>query len=79
VESLRRGLRATAGVGLAVFCALVGAGSWLVGSPAPPWFPWRGAWIAGLLLVAGALLAVFRREIAPSARSSPSAAGDPAD
>ncbi len=36
---------------LSIFCLLTGVGSWLVGSPAPPWIPWRGGWIVGLLLV----------------------------
>jgi hypothetical protein len=56
VESLRRGLRATAGVSLAVFCLLVGIGSWLIASPPPTWFPWRGPWIVALLLLAAVLL-----------------------
>jgi len=63
VESLRRGALATAGVSLAVFGVLVGVGSWLFGSPAPTWFPWRGPWIAGLLIVAVALLVRLRAEI----------------
>jgi Na+/proline symporter len=62
-ESLRRGVLATAGFSLAVFCLLVGAGSWLFGSPAPTWFPWRGPWIAGLLIVAAGLLGLLRGEI----------------
>ena len=60
VENLRRGALATAGASLAVFCVLVGVGSWLFGSPAPTWFPWRGPWIAGLLIVAVALLVRLR-------------------
>jgi Na+/proline symporter len=60
VENLRRGALATAGVSLAVFCVLVGVGSWLFCSPAPTWFPWRGPWIAGLLVVAVALLVRLR-------------------
>jgi hypothetical protein len=34
-----------------IFCLLTGIGSWMVGSPAPYWMPWREAWIAGLLLM----------------------------
>jgi Na+/proline symporter len=49
---LRVGLLKAAASSLAVFCLLVAIGSWLVGSPAPTWFPWRGAWIAGLLFLA---------------------------
>jgi Na+/proline symporter len=62
-ERLKRGALATAGVSLAVFCLLVGAGSWLFGSPPPTWFPWRGPWIAGLLIAAVWLLVVLRAEI----------------
>jgi peptidoglycan/LPS O-acetylase OafA/YrhL len=65
VERLRRGSVATAGVSLAVFCVLVAAGSWLVGSPAPAWFPWRAPWIAGLLIVAAVLVVGLRAEILP--------------
>jgi Na+/proline symporter len=52
IRRLRTGLLHTGAVSLAVFCLLVAIGSWLVGSPAPTWFPWRGAWIVGLLVVA---------------------------
>jgi len=60
VLRLRTGLLNAAAVGFAIFCLLVGIGSALVGSPAPTWFPWRAPWIAGLLLVAVALLARVR-------------------
>jgi Na+/proline symporter len=63
LEALRRGVLATAAFSLATFCLLVGAGSWLFGSPAPTWFPWRGPWIAGLLIAAVVLLVVLRAEI----------------
>jgi hypothetical protein len=52
---LARGLGAVAAAALCVFCLLTGLGSWLAGSPAPPWLPSRPAWIA-LLLALGALL-----------------------
>jgi len=52
------GITTTAMAGLSVFCLLIGIGSWLVGSPPPSWFPWRGAWISGLLVV-GVLLCPF--------------------
>lgn len=52
---LARGLLLTATGALALFCALVGAGTWLFGSPAPVWFPWRAAWIAANLALAGGL------------------------
>jgi hypothetical protein len=53
---LRAGLLNAGAVCVAIFCLLVGIGSWLVGSPAPTWFPWRGPWIAGLLVVATTML-----------------------
>jgi Na+/proline symporter len=71
VLRLRLGLQKTLAVSFAIFCLLVGIGSWLVGSPAPVWFPWRGAWIGGLLIAAVALLAWARvgdlLRVAPSA------------
>jgi hypothetical protein len=60
VRRLRLGLLDTFAVSFAIFSLLVGLGSWLFGSPAPIWFPWRGPWIGGLLLVAIALLARTR-------------------
>jgi Na+/proline symporter len=65
VERLRRGCLATAGASFAVFCLLVAVGSWLFGSPAPAWFPWRGPWIGGLLIVPVALVVGLRTEIWP--------------
>jgi Na+/proline symporter len=52
---LARGLGAVASAALCVFCLLTGIGSWLAGSPAPPWLPARPVWI-GLLIALGALL-----------------------
>ncbi len=68
LESLRSGLTATVAASLAVFCALVGAGTLLFGSPAPVWFPWRLPWAIGLLGVSLGLVARARRR----ARRSPS-------
>jgi hypothetical protein len=56
VARLWKGLVDAATVAFAVFCLLVGLGSWLVGGPAPVWFPWRVAWIAGLTVGGLALL-----------------------
>jgi hypothetical protein len=53
---LAYGLARTAGGALAVFCLLVGAGSWLFGSPAPLALP-RPAWIAANLAASLALAA----------------------
>ena len=64
---LRSGLLTAGGTALAIFCLLVGIGSWLFVGPAPSWFPWRGPWIAALLLVAAALLVRLRA----AAHSSP--------
>ena len=48
---LYRGLSAMGLASFSIFCLLTGIGSWMVGSPAPYWMPWREAWIAGLLLM----------------------------
>ncbi|MFQ5935523.1 MAG: sodium:solute symporter family protein [Acidiferrobacterales bacterium] len=45
-----------------IFFLLVGLGSWLVGSPAPPWWlPWRGLWIAALLVLGTGLVPIWWR------------------
>lgn len=56
--------RALFAMGLAafsLFCLLVGIGTWLVGSPAPAWMPWREVWISGLLLLGLALCPIWVR------------------
>lgn len=66
------GLRATAagGSALSVFSLLVGAGTWLLGSPPPWWCPDRGAWIGACLAVGlGAIplwAALLRRSRRPA-------------
>jgi Na+/proline symporter len=60
VARLRSGLHSTGSTALGIFCLLVGLGSWLFGSPAPTWCPWRGPWIASLLVVGAALLRRLR-------------------
>ena len=50
-----RALLAMGLTAFSIFCLLTGMGSWMVGSPAPSWMPWRELWIGGLLLV-GVLL-----------------------
>jgi Na+/proline symporter len=73
VLRLRTGLLNTVSVSFGVFCLLVSIGSWLVGSPAPTWFPWRGPWIGGLLFIAIALLVRARAGLA---RGPAMASGD---
>ena len=60
-RSFQRFWRAVLAMGLAalsIFCLLTGVGSWMVGSPPPPWLPWPAVWIAALLAV-GTLLCPF--------------------
>ena len=61
VRRLYRGLSATLLSALSIFCLLTGLGSWMSGSPAPTWFPWRVSWIAGLLIVGIGLIPVWWR------------------
>ncbi len=59
---LSEGLVFTFGGAAAIFCALVGVGTLLFGSPAPVFFPWRAGWIALLLLTsAGLSVGLWRR------------------
>jgi Na+/proline symporter len=51
VRKLWRSVAAMLLCATTVFCLLIGLGSWLVDSPAPTWFPWRGLWIALTLIV----------------------------
>ncbi|MFQ5937815.1 MAG: sodium:solute symporter family protein, partial [Acidiferrobacterales bacterium] len=61
VRRLYRALGAMLLCALSVFSLLAGFGSWIVGSPAPTWFPWRVPWIAGLLVVGIGLIPVWWR------------------
>jgi Na+/proline symporter len=70
IHRLRVGLLNAGALSLAVFCLLVGIGSWLVGSPAPTWFPWRGPWIAGLLVVAITLVISVRSDLVHDHRAA---------
>ena len=59
---------------VSVFSLLVGLGTWLLGSPAPGWLPWRPVWIAGLIVVGLATCPLwyrlgFERAAAPSPTS----------
>ena len=58
---LWRALGAMAACGFSLFCLLVGIGSWLVGSPAPVWFPWETPWAVLLIAVGLALVPVWVR------------------
>ena len=61
-ESSQRFWRAILAMGLAalsIFCFLTGIGSWMVGSPAPSWMPWREVWIAGLLMLGTILCPIW--------------------
>ena len=58
---LARALGATALCSATLFAALVGIGSWLVGSPPPVWLPSAPVWIGGLLVTALALCPLWYR------------------
>ena len=60
-RALRRSLSAVFIAGLSIFLILAACGTWLAGSPAPTWFPHRGAWIALLLAVGAGLVPVWTR------------------
>lgn len=60
-RQLGRRLGATLSSAISIFFLLTAVGSWLVGSPAPTWFPWRSAWIAVLLLIGAGLIPVSWR------------------
>lgn len=54
-----RAVLAMLATALSMFCLLTGLGTWLVGSPAPDWMPFRELWIGGLLVVGAALCPVW--------------------
>jgi len=58
---LARGLATVAVSALSIFSLLTGLGSWLSGSPAPTWIPWRGPWLVGVTAVGLALVPVWWR------------------
>ncbi len=58
---LGHGLAAAALAALSLFCLLTAIGSWLVASPAPVWFPWRGPWIVSLLLIGMGIIPLWWR------------------
>jgi Na+/proline symporter len=61
VRKLGRAVAAMLLCATTVFCLLVGLGSWMVDSPAPIWFPWRGPWIALTIVVGVAITPLWWR------------------
>jgi len=59
LRRLRASLLATLLASVSILSLLAGLGTWLVGSPAPTWLDSRPVWIAGLLLVGGALVPIW--------------------
>jgi Na+/proline symporter len=68
-KRLWRGLVRTAAGSLALFCALVGLGSWLVGTT-PAWLPSQAVWSSGLLAIALALMFLMARSTAGDSGST---------
>jgi SSS family solute:Na+ symporter len=67
------GVLATVSGSLAVFAALVGVATWMIGSQGPTWVGSRAAWIAGNLVLAACaapIAAVAGRRAAPHAREA---------
>ncbi|MGH0035601.1 MAG: sodium:solute symporter family transporter [Myxococcota bacterium] len=58
---LGRSAAATALAAFSLFAALTGLGTALVGGTTPAWFPWRGPWVATLLVGSAALVPVWWR------------------
>ncbi|MCY4076609.1 MAG: Na+:solute symporter [Acidobacteria bacterium] len=58
---LARALAAVALCSVSLFAALVGIGSWLIGSPPPVWLPSAPLWIGALLVTALALCPLWYR------------------
>lgn len=60
-QRLYRALIATGTSAFSLFCALVGIGSWLAGSPAPNWWPSSLTWDLTLIGISLALIPVWWR------------------
>jgi hypothetical protein len=58
---LARGAAATGLAAFSLFAALTGFGTAMVGGTPPAWLPWRGVWVALLLVVAAGLVPVWWR------------------
>ena len=61
LRRLARQLAATFLGAMSLFALLTGVGTWLFSSHAPTWCPWRGVWIAALLIGGSGLLPVWWR------------------
>jgi hypothetical protein len=59
IRRLNKGVGAMVLCALSLFFLLTGLGSWMIGSPAPTFFPWRAPWIALLLLAGGGLIPLW--------------------
>jgi len=72
VRRLYRGLAATALASFSIFCVLAGVGGWLVGSPAPSWWPAGvSAWTLSLGVLGLALAPLWwRLGFRPDAQNS---------
>ena len=64
-----RTLSATLICSLSVFCLLVGAGTWIIGSPVPIGIPSRALWIGMLLLIGIILCPIWYRLGYPESRT----------
>ncbi len=69
-------LGATLGSGFSIFAILTGLGTWLVGSPAPAFFPWRGSWIAVNLVAGLATVPIWLRWVRRSPALDAAPQGD---
>jgi Na+/proline symporter len=67
---LGRGLATVVLSALSIFSLLTGIGSWLSGSPAPTWMPWRSLWLVAVTTVGLVLVPVWWRLGFRSAHSS---------
>jgi SSS family solute:Na+ symporter len=63
VATLWRGGLMVAASAASLFCLLTAIGSWLCGSPAPPWAPSRTLYLAGLALLGIALTPIWGRAV----------------
>jgi hypothetical protein len=67
---LWRGSLMVAVSAVSLFCLLIAIGSWLCGSPAPPWAPSRTVYLAGLAALGLALVPIWWRAAFSRGRGS---------